>query len=132
MQEQKDLLNNLNEKTSLIEIQEYIKNVIEIRGFSNKSIQEEMLLLLEETGELAKAIRKKLPNGTIDKNKIGNYTEIEEEIADIFIVLTNICNILQIDLYKAIIDKEKINVERKWESNKTKKRRHTNGKVLFN
>lgn len=118
MEKQKDLLNQLNDKMSLVELQKYIKKVIELRGFSDKSIQEEMLLLLEETGELAKAIRKKLPNGTIDKNKINSYTEIEEEVADIFIVLTNICNILQIDLYKAIIDKEKINVERKWEKNK--------------
>ena len=118
MQKQKDLLNNLNEKTSLTELQEYIKKVIEIRGFSDKSIQEEMLLLLEETGELAKAVRKKLPSGTIDNNKLKNYTEIEEEVADIFIVLTNICNVLNIDLYKAIIDKEKINVERKWTNNK--------------
>lgn len=114
MEEQIYLLNNLNEKTSLAELQEYIKKMIEIRGFSDKSIQEEMLLLLEETGELAKAIRKKLPNGTIDNHKLKNYTEREEEVADIFIVLTNICNILNIDLYKAIIDKEKINVGRKW------------------
>ena len=112
MEKQKDLLNNLNEKTSLGELQEYIKKVIKIRGFSDKNLQEEMLLLLEETGELAKAIRKRLPSGTIDKNKIDNYTAIEEEIADIFIVLTNICNLLEIDLYKAIIEKEKINVER--------------------
>jgi len=117
MEEQIGLLNNLNEKTSLVELQEYIKKVIEIRGFSDKNIQEEMLLLLEETGELAKAIRKKVPNGTIDKNKINNYTAVEEEVADIFIVLTNICNLLEIDLYKAIIDKEKINVERKWINN---------------
>ena len=121
MEKQKDLLNQLNDKTSLVELQEYIRKVIEIRGFSDKSIQEEMLLLLEETGELAKAIRKKLPNGSVDRSKIKNYTEIEEEIADIFIVLTNICNILQIDLYKTIIDKEKINVERTWESNKKMK-----------
>ena len=60
MEKQKELLNNLNEKTSLVELQEYIEKVIEIRGFSNKSIQEEMLLLLEEAGELAKAIRKKV------------------------------------------------------------------------
>lgn len=118
MSEQKELFNKLNKETNLTELQKYIKNVIELRGFSNKSIQDEMLLLLEETGELAKAIRKKLPNGTIDKNKINNYTEIEEEVADIFIILTEICNILQIDLYKAILEKEKINVERKWISNK--------------
>ena len=75
MEKQKQLLNNLNEKASLNELQEYIKKVIEIRGFSNKSVQEEMLLLLEETGELAKAIRKKLPTGTIDKDKIENLVK---------------------------------------------------------
>lgn len=117
MMKQKELFNKLNEKTNLNELQNYIKNVIELRGFSNKSIQDEMLLLLEEAGELAKAIRKKLPNGTIDKEKIQNYTEIEEEIADVFIVLTELCNVLNIDLYKAILEKEKINVERKWTSN---------------
>lgn len=77
-----------------------------------------MLLLLEETGELAKAIRKKLPNGTVDKNKMEHYTEIEEEVADVFIVLTELCNVLNIDLYQAVLEKERINIERKWINNK--------------
>lgn len=41
-------------------MQKYIKEVIEIRGFTNQEIEKTMLLLLEEVGELAKAIRKKL------------------------------------------------------------------------
>ena len=114
MIEQKELFNKLNNKTNLVELQKYIKEVIELRGFSNKSVQDEIMLLFEETGELAKAVRKKLPNGTIDKNRVQNYTEIEEEVADVFIVLAELCNILNIDLYKAILEKEKINVERKW------------------
>ena len=60
-----------------------------------------MLLLLEETGELAKAIRKTLPNASVDYEKIENYTDIEE-IADVFIVLVSICNRLNINLYGAI------------------------------
>ena len=76
-----------------------------------------MLLLLEETGELAKAIRKTLPEGLIDYNKIENYTDVEEEIADVFIVLVSICNKLNINLYKAFEDKEKKNIERKWKIN---------------
>ncbi|MBQ9267304.1 MAG: nucleotide pyrophosphohydrolase [Clostridia bacterium] len=118
MNEQEELFSKLSETTTLPELQKYIKNVIELRGFSNKSVQDEMLLLLEEAGELAKAIRKKLPNGTIDKNKISHYTAIEEEVADVFIVLAELCNILDIDLYSAIINKEQENIERKWsESN---------------
>ncbi len=117
MNKQKELLNLLNKKKNIDEIQEYIKKVIEIRGFANQRVQDKMLLLLEETGELAKAIRKTLPEASIDYNKIENYTSIEEEIADVFIVLVSICNKLNINLYKAFENKEKKNVERKWKIN---------------
>ena len=117
MNEQKELFNLLNKKNNIDEIQEYIKKVIEIRGFANQRVQDIMLLLSEETGELAKAIRKTLPEASIDYNKIENYTSIEEEIADVFIVLVSICNKLNINLYKAFENKEKKNVERKWEIN---------------
>lgn len=117
MNKQKELLNLLKEEKNIDKIQEYIKRVIEIRGFANQRIQDKMLLLLEETGELAKAIRKTLPEASIDYNKIENYTSIEEEIADVFIVLVSICNKLDINLYKAFENKEKKNVERKWKIN---------------
>ena len=117
MNKQKELLNLLNKKKNIDEIQEYIKKVIEIRGFANQRVQDKMLLLLEETGELAKAIRKTLPEASIDYNKIENYTSIEEELADVFIVLVSICNKLNINLYKAFENKEKKNVERKWKIN---------------
>ena len=117
MNEQKELFNLLNKKNNIDEIQEYIKKVIEIRGFANQRVQDIMLLLSEETGELAKSIRKTLPEASIDYNKIENYTSIEEEIADVFIVLVSICNKLNINLYKAFENKEKKNVERKWKIN---------------
>lgn len=117
MNKQKELLNLLNEEKNIDQIQEYIKKVIEIRGFANQRVQDKMLLLLEETGELAKAIRKTLPEASIDYNKIENYTSIEEEIADVFIVLVSICNRLDINLYKAFENKEKKNIERKWKIN---------------
>ena len=44
-----------------------------------------------------------------ENKKIKNYDSIEGEIADVFIVLTSICNTLNINLYDAIIEKEKIN-----------------------
>ena len=117
MKEQKELLELLNRQSTVDDVQEYIRKVITLRGFANQRVQDKMLLLLVETGELAKAIRKTLPEASIDYNKIENYTNIEEEIADVFIVLTSICNELNINLYDAIINKEKNNVEREWKIN---------------
>lgn len=115
---QNELYELLNEKSSLNEIQSYIKEIITIRGFSEQRVQDKMLLLLEETGKLAKAIRKTLPEASIDYEKIENYTDIEEEIADVFIVLTSICNKLNINLYDAIKNKEEKNIKRQWTINK--------------
>ena len=111
---QLDLWNKLNEKNTLQEVQQYIKDVIEIRGFSNQEIEKTMLLLLEEVGELAKSIRKNATDMGIDNNKANHYDTIESEVADVFIVLSSVCNKLDIDLYKALKDKEHENINRIW------------------
>ena len=61
-----------------------------------------MLLLLEEVKELAKSIRKNATDMGIDNNKANHYDTIESEVADVFIVLSSVCNKLDIDLYKAL------------------------------
>lgn len=114
MNSQLDLWNKLNKNNTLQEVQQYIKHVIEIRGFSNQEIEKTMLLLLEEVGELAKSIRKNATNMGIDNNKANNYDTIESEVADVFIVLSSVCNKLDIDLYKALKDKEEENIKRVW------------------
>ena len=117
MKKQSELYELLNEKNTLNEFQNYIKEVIKIRGFSEQKVQDKMLLLLEETGELAKAIRKTIPEASVDYERIENYTDIEEEVADVFIVLVSICNRLNINLYDAIIKKEEKNIKRQWKLN---------------
>ena len=117
MKKPSELYQLLNEKNTLNEIQNYIKEVIKIRGFSEQKVQDKMLLLLEETGELAKAIRKTIPEASVDYERIENYTDIEEEVADVFIVLVSICNRLNINLYDAIIKKEEKNIKRQWKLN---------------
>ena len=117
MKKQSELYELLNEKNTLNEIQNYIKEVIKIRGFSEQKVQDKMLLLLEETGELAKAIRKTIPEASVDYERIENYTDIKEEVADVFIVLVSICNRLNINLYDAIIKKEEKNIKRQWKVN---------------
>ena len=111
---QLELWKALNEKNTLQEVQEYIKEVITIRGFANQEIEKTMLLLLEEVGELAKAIRKTATNMGIDNNKINHYDTIESEVADVFIVLNSVCNKLNINLYQSLKDKEKENINRIW------------------
>lgn len=121
LKKQNQLYELLNENNSLNEIQDYIRKIIIIRGFSEQRVQDKMLLLLEETGELAKAIRKTLPEASIDYEKIENYTDIEEEIADVFIVLVSICNRLNINLYNALKKKEEKNIQRQWKVNEMEK-----------
>ena len=64
---QLELWNKLNEKKTLQEVQNYIKEVIEIRGFANQEIEKTMLLFIEEVGELAKSIRKNAYTSVKDK-----------------------------------------------------------------
>lgn len=111
---QMELWKNLNNDNTLSQVQEYIRKVIELRGFSEQNIEKTMLLLTEEVGELAKAIRKDKTSMSIDKSKIKNYDTIESEVADVFIVLCSICNKLKIDLFSSLKEKEKENIERKW------------------
>ena len=121
LKKQKELYDLLNENNSLNEIQNYIKEIITSRGFFEQRVQDKMLLLLEETGELAKAIRKTLPEASIDYEKIEHYTDIEEEVADVFIVLVSICNRLNINLYDAMKRKEEKNIKRQWKVNEGEK-----------
>ena len=111
---QQELLKKLTDKSSINEIQSYIKEVMHIRGFNKEKSSDKILLLVEEVGELAKAIRKNENNLGIDKTKEYNYSSIESEIADVFIVLLSICDILNIDLLKAFLNKEEENIKRIW------------------
>lgn len=115
---QQGLLKTLSDKSSINEIQSYIKKVMEVRGFNKEKSSDKILLLVEEVGELAKAIRKNERKLGIDKTKEYNYSSIESEIADVFIVLLSICDILNIDLLKVFLDKEEENIKRIWSVNK--------------
>ena len=113
-----ELWSKLNGNNTLQEVQQYIKEVIKVRGFAEQEIEKTMLLLLEEVGELAKSIRKNATDMGIDNNKANHYDTIESEVADVFIVLCSVCNKLDIDLYKSLKYKEKENIMRIWKKEK--------------
>lgn len=112
--EQLELYKNLNELNSLRDVQKYVNKVNEIRGFNNQEVTKTMLLLTEEVGELAKAIRKNATDMKTDIKKQFNYDTIESEVADVFYVLSCVCNKLNIDIFDCIKEKESKNIDRVW------------------
>lgn len=115
--ELKEKLELLNEKSSVSEIQKYIEDMKKDRKFDGITIEREMMLFLEEIGELAKAIRKST-NGRLDTSKEYNIS-VEEEIADCFIYLLSIANMNKVDVFKAFKDKEEKNCNRIWKKKNT-------------
>ena len=111
-EELKKELNALSKESSVEDLQKYIKDMIETRGFKN-SLLERMVLLTEEIGELAKEVRKTDNNLSIDINKEYN-SSLENEITDVFICLMGMCELIDMDIVEGLKNKEKINFGRIW------------------
>lgn len=96
---------------TVVEYQALVKKLVHERGFDDETAGEVFTLLVEEVGELAKALRK--ANGQkIDRSR--KQHDISEELADVFWYLLDMANRLDIDLAKAFDDKEAANKKRKW------------------
>lgn len=111
-EELKKELNKLSKKSSVEELQKYIKDMFEVRGFRT-NMMERMCLLTEEMGELAKEVRKMDNNLLVDVNKNYN-SNLENEITDVFICLMGMCELLDMDIVQGLKNKEEINFKRKW------------------
>ena len=98
-------------KGDLSDYQKHIKHALIERGFADQDLNVRMNLLIEEVGELSKAIRKHTNErvGTHSQTKI-----VEEELADVFFVLLSIANLCKVDLADAFFTKETKNTKRKW------------------
>lgn len=105
----------LTERPTLADIQRYVRDMEDERGFSKATVMQNCLLLGEEVGELFKAVRKAEKMHIDQKSKIGT---VEEEIADIVIYLCSIANRFDIDIEQAFRDKEEVNKKRSWSSTK--------------
>jgi NTP pyrophosphatase (non-canonical NTP hydrolase) len=103
---------SLKDHPTLADFQAYMKQANEERGFADETLPEIFMLFLEECGEMAKAARKK---AQIKAGKHSDDFHLEEEIADVFIYLLEICNLTGIDLEQAFRKKEEINKKRSWQ-----------------
>lgn len=110
--ELKERISKLNKNSSVEELQKYIKDMIEVRGFKT-NLLERMCLLTEEIGELAKEVRKTERNMAIDINK-DYSSNLENEITDVFICLMGMCELIDMDIVEGLKNKEKINFQREW------------------
>lgn len=93
------------------ELQDYVWQINKERGFDITDPSKKLVLLMEEIGELAKAVRKtvgmKFTNTT-------RQTDIEEELADVQIVLLGLAGVLGVDMQQAVASKEEKNRKRTW------------------
>jgi NTP pyrophosphatase (non-canonical NTP hydrolase) len=96
---------------TLPEYQDYVKKMVKERGFSDETVAEVFMLFLEEAGEFAKAARKVSGVKTANDSRIH---DLEEEAADVFWYLLDLCSHLNIDLEKAFAAKEMKNSQRTW------------------
>jgi DNA-binding NarL/FixJ family response regulator len=83
------------------------------RGFSEEGLTDVALLLVEEVGELVKAIRLqtglKVGEGDLERRK-----SIELELADCLVYLLDLVILADINLEDALREKDALNARKKW------------------
>jgi len=104
-------VSELPEKDSLKELQRYIWQANIERGFNTEDASKKFVMLMEEVGELAKAVRMHVGLKFTDTTK---QTDIAEELADVQIVLLGLASMLSIDMHEAVMAKEQKNRQRTW------------------
>ena len=102
---------NFPNNDSLKGLQKYIWQMNIDRKFNREDASKKFVMLMEEVGELAKAVRKEAGLKFTDTTKMN---DIKEELADVQIVLLGLASLLNIDMFEAVEQKEKKNRSRKW------------------
>ncbi|HSX04963.1 MAG TPA: hypothetical protein VLF69_00660 [Candidatus Saccharimonadales bacterium] len=103
---------NDTQNATLAAFQRYIKQVMSERGFDDETVSQKFMLLLEETGEFALAARK---NAHLAQATDVTTESVGDAAADVFAILLDICNQLNLDLEQAFILREHKNQSRTWE-----------------
>ena len=92
--------------------QQYVKQVTKERGFDEELLSQKFMLLLEEAGDFARAARKK---ASLAQAADASVENLHDAAADVFAILLDLCNQLEIDLEAAFIAREHKNQSRTWE-----------------
>lgn len=105
-----DVSNTQN--ATLTAYQQYVLQVMQERGFHDETVSQKFMLLLEEAGAFALAARKK---ANLAQATDASAEDCKDAAADVFAILLDICNQLNIDLEQAFITREQKNQTRTWE-----------------
>jgi len=101
----------IKDKPTLQDYQQYIHKIVEERGFTDETVPELFMYLMEEMGEMSKAARQ-LTKLHCDAN--SEKFELAHEMTDVFELLLDLANYFDIDLEQAFREKEAINNTRVW------------------
>ena len=99
----------LRPRSSLSSVQEYYRRIAAQRGFEKETAHDCFVLLVEEVGELARALRKR---ERLVRHQASDKQDESLELADILLYVVHMANILGIDLSEAVRTKEEINLAR--------------------
>lgn len=103
-------LKPISKTVTVADLQEYVKEMYEERGFSEQTIDREFMGLVEEVGELAEVIK----NITKPNRAKQKVYDIGAEIADVLLYLVCIANRMNIDIASEVEKKEKVNRAPAW------------------
>jgi NTP pyrophosphatase (non-canonical NTP hydrolase) len=103
----------LTDQPTLADLQRYIADVCQERGWTKDTPAEKFVLFVEEVGELAKAMRKTA--GLYDERAKARDFSLEEEFSDVLSYLLDLANCYHVDLEAAFRAKERVNQTRTWE-----------------
>jgi len=103
-----------NEKSlTLAELQSQVRHLVKTHGFEEETVEDVLLLLVEEIGELARATRKLL-GLKVSQDFKNSRENFRQELADCLIYLTDIANLTNTDLEHAFREKHELDFARKW------------------
>ncbi len=96
-------------KPALAAFQNYYRRVALQRGYKSESPKDCLLLMVEEVGELAREIRRQ---ERLVRHGPSSQSSESRELADIFLYVVHMANVLDVDLSKIVQEKELVNLQR--------------------
>jgi NTP pyrophosphatase (non-canonical NTP hydrolase) len=96
-------------RPALAAFQHYYRRVALQRGYESESPKDCLLLMVEEVGELAREIRRR---ERLVRHGPSTGSSASKELADIFLYVVHMANVLDVDLSSVVQEKELINLQR--------------------
>lgn len=95
---------------ALRRFQSYYRRVATQRGYESENARDCLILMMEEVGELARALRRRHKLVRHGARKLD--TDEARELSDVFLYVIHMANVLNIDLSRSVQAKELANLKR--------------------